>query len=223
MPQIIDIYAVEAESGEKLLAFSATVANVGPGPLLVHAARVDERSDWRVTQRFMESDGSTSERLTDGAMVYGGHRHDHWHLRAGTSYRLARVGGAVPLRIARKQGFCFFDQLPLVRQPPHAPKRRVFGKDVCDGEDRRQLSMGLSPGWADPYVWTLPDQRLDVTGRPDGDYRLHAMADPDDWFVERNEANNGTWVDIRLTTSASPPRVVVLERGPSSSPPVRLP
>ena len=55
--------------------------------------------------------------------------------------------------------------------------------------------MGLSPGWADPYPWALPDQRLLLTGLDDGVYRLWAAADPGRWFKEANETNNATWVD----------------------------
>ena len=58
--------------------------------------------------------------------------------------------------------------------------------------------MGLSPGWADPYPWILPDQRLLLTGLDDGVYRLWAAADPGSWFREANETNNATWVDLRL-------------------------
>ena len=32
-----------------------------------------------------------------------------------------------------------------------------------------------------------------------GRYRLRATADADNWFAETNNANNGTWVDLRLT------------------------
>ena len=78
--------------------------------------------------------------------------------------------------------------------------------------------MGLSPGWQDPYTWTLPDQRLDITGLPDGRYRLVAMADPNNWFRETNERNNTTWVDIELRTSVSPPHVKVLSIGPHGTP-----
>ena len=77
--------------------------------------------------------------------------------------------------------------------------------------------MGLSPGWADPYSWLLPDQRLDITGLANGEYRLQATVDPDNWFRESDETNNGTWVDLRLrTTPDGSPRLDVLDYGPSA-------
>jgi hypothetical protein len=221
MTPVVDVYALETETGRDELAFTATVANTGPGALLVHAVRADHRSPWRVSQRFVEGDGSISERLTEGELTFGGHGHDHWHLRAGASYTLTGRNDRTPLRIARKQGFCFFDQLPLTKQPAGAPRAPAFDKDVCDGPDRRELEMGLSSGWSDPYLWTLPDQRLDVTGLQDGTYRLFARADPDSWFVEADEDNNYVWIDIRLATSASPPRVRVLGRSAAAPSPIR--
>ncbi len=77
--------------------------------------------------------------------------------------------------------------------------------------------MGLSPGWTDPYYWTLPDQRLLVTGLADGIYRLWADADPSDWFRETNETNNRTWIDVRLTLSTRPPHAAVVRVGPAGA------
>jgi hypothetical protein len=59
--------------------------------------------------------------------------------------------------------------------------------------------MGLSVGWGDRYPATLPDQYVDVTGLPDGKYRLRATADESDWFKETDDKNNRTWVDLTLT------------------------
>jgi hypothetical protein len=78
--------------------------------------------------------------------------------------------------------------------------------------------MGLSPGWADPYPWALPDQRLLVSGLADGVYRLWATADPGGWFRETVETNNDTWVDLRLTLTRRPPRAEVVRRGPAGAP-----
>jgi hypothetical protein len=200
------------ESGKKYLYFTATVANIGRGPLLIHAVRAEERGRWRVTQRFDERAGGTSERTTPAELVWGGHGHEHWHVQLGASYWLATPGGRV-LRRYEKVGFCFFDQRPFRAAPDAAPLSSRFLRDTCEGRERLELDMGLSPGWSDPYQWTLPDQRLDVTGLEDGTYRLRADADPSAWFRESDETNNETWVDIRLTTSADPPKVEVLHTG----------
>jgi hypothetical protein len=209
--------SASVDGDERYVQFTAAVSNVGPGALIVHAVRADGRGAWRVSQRFDEPEGWTSETITQGDVVWGGHGHDHWHVHMGASYWLTRQGSTVPLRRYDKVGFCFFDQRPLVEQPPEAPERPRFAKGACNVADALEFTMGLSPGWADPYQWTLPDQRLLVSGLDDGVYRLWASADPGGWFRETDEANNLTWVDLRLTLTVSPPRLEVMRRGPAGA------
>ena len=110
-------------SGEQYVAFTAAVANVGSGAFMVHAARADTRGGWRVSQRFDEPDGSTSEEVTPGTIVWGGHGHNHWHVQLGASYWLTHVDSSEPLRRYEKVGFCYFDQRPLVDRSPTSPSR----------------------------------------------------------------------------------------------------
>jgi hypothetical protein len=210
------------DTGEAYIFFTATIANVGRGPFLVHAVRAGDSSNWRVSQRFHEARGSVSERIVPGAeLVWGGHGHNHWHVHLGASYQLRSRSGKL-VREYAKVGFCFFDQLPLDPPPRFAARTQRIPKTTCNGRSRRSVDMGLSPGWQDPYQWTLPDQRLPVGGLADGVYRLVARADPDNWFRESDERDNTAWVDIRLTTSVSPARVRVLASGgPGVLPPAR--
>jgi hypothetical protein len=218
MSPLTEIQASEAVgSDDQYVSFTAAPANVGRGALIVNAVRADRRGGWRVSQRFDEPDGSLSETISEGDVVWGGHGHSHWHVHMGASYWLSRPSSRERLRSYDKVGFCFFDQRPLLRQPPDAPARPRFPKTGCNSEDALEFTMGLSRGWSDPYPWALPDQRLDVTGLEDGVYRLWATADPGGWFRETNEQNNLTWVDLRLTLSVSPPRVEVVRRGPAGA------
>jgi hypothetical protein len=217
MSPLTAITAGVAPDGDQYVNFTASIGNVGLGTFIVHAVRTDERGSWRVSQRFRERNGPTSESAIPGDMVFGGHGHEHWHVKVGASYRLTRPGSNEILRRYSKVGYCFFDQARLVRQPPDAPAAPTFGKDDCDGEERLELEMGLSPGFADPYHWTLPDQRLLVSGLSDGVYRLWADADPSGWFRETREDNNLTWVDLRLTLTQRPPRVEIVRRGPAGA------
>ena len=217
MSPLTDVKAGVAPNGDQYVWFTAAIANRGPGPFIVHAVRADSRGSWRVSQRFRERDAPTSELVTPGDMVFGGHGHDHWHVQIGASYWLTRPGKSEVLRRYSKVGYCFFDQSRLVDQPPETPIAPTFGKDDCDGRSTLELEMGLSPGFADPYHWTLPDQRLLVSGLTDGVYRLWADADPNDWFRETDEENNLTWVDLRLTLTRSPPRAEVAREGPAGA------
>jgi hypothetical protein len=217
MSPLTDFVASVTPDNRRFLAFTASIGNVGAGPFIVHAVRADQRGAWRVSQRFRERRGPTSERTTPGDMVFGGHGHDHWHVQLGASYWLTRPGSTRILRRYAKVGYCFFDQVELRRRPAGASPIPTFGKDTCDGRKALELEMGLSPGFGDPYPWTLPDQRLLISGLQDGVYRLWADADPDDWFRESDEANNRTWVDLRLDVSARPPRVEVVRFGPAGA------
>jgi len=217
MSPLVDISGVEIDGSSDYVQFTAAVANVGVGSFVVHAVRADSRGRWRISQRFDEADGSTSEAVTNGDVVWGGHGHDHWHVHLGASYWLTRPDSSEVLRSYDKVGFCFFDQRPLVTQPSTAPTHPQFPKSACNGHDALEFTMGLSPGWADPYPWALPDQRLLLTGLDDGVYRLWAAADPGRWFKETNETNNTTWVDIRVQLDRTPPTVHVVRRGASGA------
>ena len=217
MSPLTDVTAGVAPDGDQYVWFTAAIGNLGPGPFIVHAVRADKRGSWRVSQRFRERGAPTSELVTPGDMVFGGHGHDHWHVQIGASYWLTRPGKSGILRRYSKVGYCFFDQSRLAEQPPETPIAPTFGKDDCDGRSALELEMGLSPGFSDPYHWTLPDQRLLVNGLADGVYRLWADADPNDWFRETDEKNNLTWIDLRLTLTRSPPRAEVVREGPAGA------
>lgn len=197
MPRLADVRAEFDKTGRDYISFTAAIANIGSGPLLVHAERPARSDEWRVTQRFDEPDGQT-ERVTPGSVVWGGHGHNHWHVKLGASYLLSQTGRSTPERRLQKQGFCFFDQVRLKMTLPRAASLPAFDKSACDGRNRRDFDMGLSVGWFDPYFWFYADQRIDVTGLPPGKYRLTANADPDGWFLEENETNNDVWADVTL-------------------------
>ena len=219
MPKLVELIGASSEDGRsQQLFFSASIANIGPGTFAIKAVRGDERGGWRVSQLFRERDGSRSELKTPADMVWGGHGHTHWHVQIGATYRLYALPAMRLVGSYEKVGYCFFDQVRFDPSLPNAPRGQVFAKDVCNGHSTLALEMGLSPGWQDPYTWALPDQRIDITGLPDGEYRLVAKADPNNWFRETNERNNETWVDFDLSTDAQGNRIaVVTDVGPSPS------
>jgi hypothetical protein len=196
------------EEGNQVLRFSATVINIGPGPLIVRADR-QNASDarWRVAQWFEEPGGTETARETGANLVFGGHGHDHWHIAYGASYRLLDAAGGEQ-RSRTKAGFCFFDQ--VLARPELAGSRTdpVYPNDGCGTPGSTHVAMGISPGWSDPYFWQLADQSVDITGLPDGRYRLTAVADPDRWLDETDETNNETWVELTIGTGADLLRTV---------------
>ena len=60
MPALADVVAAAIQGTDsQQLFFSASIANLGPGPFIINAVRGDERGRWRVSQRFRERDGAT--------------------------------------------------------------------------------------------------------------------------------------------------------------------
>jgi hypothetical protein len=223
LPMFDFLIGTNEDDGSEALRFSVTIANTGAGPLELTATRNTEQDDrWRVVQWFAEPDGVPSGLVTDANLVFGGHGHEHWHLRFGATYHLAPVDSALDgpdASSSTKAGYCFFDQEPLVPALDGAPTSAVHGPSTCGDLASTEVTMGMSRGWTDPYYWQLADQTVDITGRPDGDYRLTAEADPNGWLLESDEANNGTEIVLRFGTTSDGLRTVeVVDEATSSAP-----
>ena len=206
-----DFNATQDAEGNRAIRFTGTIKNIGQGPLIIHAERPDADSDdWTVTQRMADGTGGIVERPTDATLVFGGHGHEHWHVYAETSYELFAIDDG-KLASRRKAGFCYFDQV-LVAPGPLTPPQMVYMPERCGKPVDTWIEMGMSVGWSDPYFWTLEDQDLDITGLPDGRYRIVATADPDNWFVELDETNNTNESIIEIVTNAEGlPTVTLVE------------
>ena len=201
------------ETPRQQIFFSASIANRGPGPFIINAVRGDEHGQWRVSQRFLDTGGDLTEVATPADMTWGGHGHNHWHVRIGAAYSLESVPGGKEVRSLEKVGYCFFDQQPYDRAAMGAFPAAGVLEERVQREVHAHARHGPVARLADPYSWALPDQRLDITGLPDGRYRLVATADPNNWFREVDETNNTAWALMELTTSTSPPVVNVVAQG----------
>jgi len=159
----------------KLLRFTFTTPNRGPGDLVVGVP--ETHPEW-----FEE-----------------GTCHGHLHFREYADYRLwtpadfqawnaARAAapdktpaqvlaetGLAPVE-GHKQGFCLID----IRRYGGLPAPRYL---LCQ-------TQGISVGWADEYHWSLDGQWIDVTNVPLGTYVLEAEVNAERLFQETNYANN---------------------------------
>jgi hypothetical protein len=219
LPLFDFLVGTDNETGAQNLRFSTTIGNVGVGTLRIQALRSDgSGDDWQVIQWFDEPDGEPSGVTTGATMTFGGHGHEHWHIKFGAAYRLYPAEGedADELASQTKAGYCFFDQVRLEPEVEGAPADRRFLPEGCGSQDSTDVSMGMSVGWSDPYYWQLEDQSVEITGLPDGRYRLVADADPDGWLQESDEENNGTWVVLEIGTLPDGLRsVAVVESAPA--------
>jgi hypothetical protein len=200
------------DGSRRLLRFSAIIVNVGAGPMEVRSQRSSTSSAWTSEQViYNDAGGSRTVATPSVQLVYGGDGHNHWHVKDLERYRLVPTDGGTE-RAGNKAGFCFFDNYQYKLSLPGAPQTVKYPRTVCGTQTSLTLRHGLSVGWGDNYNWSLPDQYIDTTGLPDGTYRLWATADQANNFLESNESNNSTWVDLRIDAVNG---VTVLRKAPN--------
>jgi hypothetical protein len=135
--------------------------------------------------------------------------HDHWHFQDFAQFRLEDESGdpIEGIEPSRKIGFCVFDNQHSF---PGQGTDSFYSGSGCNqglpGQGPEQ--MGLSPGWGDLYGYSLPGQRIDITGVTRGNYCLVSVANPPDppnpppfrsEIVESDEANNDRRKLVRIS------------------------
>jgi len=174
------------------LRFTNTVINVGDGPLELRPEHAPDDTTTAYQRIFTHDQLGAWSLLSESAVgTFIFHpTHDHWHFGGFARYQLRRVapdGGAgkVIRAAADKVSFCLTDTTVVRPELEHAPGARVYPV-ACDPYQIQ----GISVGWADVYLWWLPDQSIDVTGVRDGHYWLTTTVDPDDTLAETDDTDN---------------------------------
>jgi hypothetical protein len=196
MAHLADISLENRTDGRRLRRFTTVIVNVGPGAFEVHGSRSTGSSTMTVDQRVFDEAGGSRDFETTASMYYRGDGHNRWHVRDRQSYDLVRRDSGHRVGTGAKHGFCFWDNVPFRLSLPSAPQSPVYRG--CGVAADTSVTVGLSVGWGDRYGASIPDQYIDVTGLTPGGYRLTATADAADWFLEADDTNNATWVDLRI-------------------------
>lgn len=210
MARLVDFHTVQRADGRRLMRFSSIIVNVGDGRFEANGRRPStSAATMSVRQRIYNNAGGFRAVSTPAVMYYSGDGHNHWHVRDLEEFTLTRLDNGRRVGTGAKHGFCFYDNYRFgsTRPPNYTPAGGACGK----ARDLR-VKMGLSVRWGDLYHYTLPDQYIDITGLTPGRYRLRAVADQSNWFVEKNNTNNHTWVDLRITGNG----VSVVRYGPGA-------
>jgi hypothetical protein len=199
-------FRIETNGGQRLLRFSTVQVNVGPGPFREYGydedGTADEGDVLSVVQWIRHEDRTWTQRDTTARMSWSGDGHDHWHVIDFQRFKLKSLDSEL-LGNAAKIGFCSFDSYPYT-----SPKRAFYTseRDICQTNSNGTVLMGTSRGWGDIYRWSIAFQWIDITGLPNGDYRLRVMVDPPvgsgGRFRESNESNNRSWAKIHIGTSS---------------------
>lgn len=194
---------IESTGAGRLLRFSASLANLGPGPLMLvperrgrcarreHSARqvvyVDRNRDGTYQRA---RDRRRTERFSGCMLRHVGH--DHWHFDAMAAYSLRRPGAARPLVDRNKVSFCLRDNVRV-------PGGRTGVRREHFGDCTANAPQGISPGWVDIYTWDLDGQSLPFPAGADGEtVCLDLAADPRDLIEESSESDNATSLALRI-------------------------
>jgi len=202
-----------ANSGNrKLLRYTAIVVNVGTGPLEVHGARPDLSSPMTVIQRIYDDSATGYHDLgVPGAeMFYAGDGHNHWHVLDFETGELIRRDNGSMVGALAKHGFCFADNYRYRLSLPGAPLSPFYTN--CGNANSLTITPGISVGWGDRYSSSLAYQYIDITGVPNGHYRLKISASTAIGFRESNYSNNVSWVDIVLLGN----NATIIAKGPAA-------
>ena len=192
---------VVREQGERRLRFAGSLANLGPGPMVVRpggrgdcaagqiAVRQLIHRDTGGDGRFQRLRDPVAMRRDAGCML-DHPTHDHWHFDAMARYSLRTPDGVV-LGARRKVSFCLRDN------------SRVRGSDPVTrayfGECGPRTDQGVSPGWVDVYGPDLDGQYLVLPARtPRTTVCLVVVADPRDQLVEADEGDNASVLPLRI-------------------------
>ena len=189
------------ERGQVRLRFTTMIVNVGRGrfEVLGRRASTTQPTMDTVTQVIYNDAGGFHLVDTTAVMYFAGDGHNHWHIRDLERFELFRrtaTGTWTKVGHGEKHGFCFYDNYQFNLRLPGAPQRAVYRG--CGTAASLRVRPGLSIGWGDQYSSTLPDQYINVTGVPNGVYRLKATANWYKRFVESNLNDNSTYITFRL-------------------------
>jgi hypothetical protein len=186
------IYIEVSQAGRKLLRFSTTVRNVGEGPIALEGK--PDRTGKMIATQIIRLHGGGSKNQVVGTFVRSA-SHRHWHLENFALFELWPAGGSAPpqtpARTQNKITFCLLDETPIQPPPANVADRPEF--IGCDWQHQ-----GISEGWMETYVATLPEQWVDVTGLPGGTYHLRVTLDPDSILHETDRSNNTVTLTIAI-------------------------
>jgi len=185
---------VRDPSGVTNLVFSATTWNNGDGPLVLVTGETDSMTmRQNVDQRVFLSDGTFYDRNVG---IFEWHpAHNHFHFEDYALYTLQPFdapGGSE--RTSAKTSFCIMDTTQVDTRLPGAPNKPVYV--ICGN-----AMQGMSVGWGDTYGSHLPGQSIDLTGLPDGDYKLVIEADPKKRLLEINNSDNTSCVLLHISVT----------------------
>jgi hypothetical protein len=203
-PQPLEVARLGDGRDHLLVRFDGVIHNIGPGPLEIRGSQPVNGAMTVTWQRIYRTDSSRRDDHSRHPPIHfensDGHR--HWHLTGAARYSLWDETGSSQVAPASKVGFCLLDSEHI---DSFGPTTKVYSRSATrycgEGQpNAAQVFEGISAGWLDYYPYDLPFQWVDVSDVAPGPYRLAADVDPDNFVLERNEANNGPALASSIVT-----------------------
>jgi hypothetical protein len=191
---------VQRAQQQEVLRFSSTHWNEGPGPLQIrgggqtqpcqveeHGELIDSICTYS-TQEILDAERNVVHTQPAGVAVFHPD-HNHWHQDNVADFvlRSGSLGGPI-VGAATKVTYCLID---------YDSGGNGLTSDKYYFECNADLQ-GISPGFGDEYHHATHGQEIDITHLPAGIYYLTHEADPSNKWLELDDANNFSWVKIRL-------------------------
>jgi hypothetical protein len=179
------------QPGHEYLAFSATVWNAGPSPMVVDGYRRDGQDLMDAYQSFYDAKGRPAGSAKTGTLEYDTrHGHEHWHFTDFATYRLLGAGGTA-IR-SEKEAFCLAptDAIDLAVAGAQWQPGQTGLETACGSQSALSIRETLHTGWGDTYGQYRPGQSFDITALPNGAYDIQVIANPDGRLLERSRSNN---------------------------------
>ena len=181
-----------SEEGGQQLAFSASVWNAGPSPLVVDGFRRPGTKLMDAYQYFYDGDGEQVGFVHTGTLEFDEREgHQHWHFTDFARYRLLKADKQEAVR-SGKEDFCLTptDSVDLTVKGANWKARSAGLSSACGKVTSLAIRETLDVGWADTYDQSRPGQAFDLTGLPNGTYYIEITANPEGRLHERSRANN---------------------------------
>lgn len=171
-----------------LLRFTTAFANNGAGHLELRGGEVLPSGNQKVFQRIFYSDGTFQDRLAGEFTYHSGHGHIHFDGYAVYALRKYLPGGGIGDLVATggKISFCLID-ITKYRTNAGASRYNSCGQ-----------IQGVTAGWSDVYTRSLPDQWINISLVPDGQYWLEVTIDPDNLLLESDKTNNTSRIPVTI-------------------------
>jgi hypothetical protein len=174
------------------IRISTSIANIGDGQWQMRSETpATPNLPQLAKQQLLKSNGSLWNEYTTSQFEYHP-AHKHFHIAEVTAMELYLADGPDDTEpttktnvVGHKVTTCLIDWVKIDDNSPN--NQRAYSD--CNGQFQ-----GVSPEWMDQYHHALEGQELDVTNVPSGYYFIVITANPEHNFIEKDFANNQSWV-----------------------------